>query len=213
MDKNLHWVCEKQIERTIKALESNNMNGYLVKSKEDLIKKIDDLVEENSLVACGGSQTLFETGVIDYLRKGRNDFLDRYKEGLKPNEMKDIYRKSFFADAYFTSTNAITENGELYNVDGNGNRVAAMLYGPDKVIVICGKNKIVKDVDAAIERNKQFSAPANAKRLDTKTPCKSSGYCMDCKSSDRICCEYTLIKRQRYQGRIHVIFIDENFGY
>ncbi|KGJ49734.1 lactate utilization protein [Paraclostridium dentum] len=213
MDKNLQWVYERQIERTIKALENNNMNGYLVKSKEDLIKKIDELVEENSFVACGGSQTLFEAGVIEHLREGRFDFLDRYKEGLKPNDMKDIYRKSFFADAYFTSTNAITENGELYNVDGNGNRVAAMLYGPDKVIVICGVNKIVKDVDAAIKRNEQFSAPANAKRLDTKTPCKVSGYCMDCKSSDRICCEYTLIKRQRVQGRIHVIFIDENFGY
>ena len=213
MDKNLQWVYERQIERTIKALENNNMKGYLVKSKEDLIKKIDELVEENSFVACGGSQTLFEAGVIEHLREGRFDFLDRYKEGLKPQDMKDIYRKSFFADAYFTSTNAITENGELYNVDGNGNRVAAMLYGPDKVIVICGKNKIVKDVDAAIERNEQFSAPANAKRLDTKTPCKVSGYCMDCKSSDRICCEYTLIKRQRSQGRIHVIFIDENFGY
>lgn len=213
MDKNLQWVYERQIERTIKALENNNMNGYLVKSKEDLIKKIDELVEENSFVACGGSQTLFEAGVIEHLREGRFDFLDRYKEGLKPQDMKYIYRKSFFADAYFTSTNAITENGELYNVDGNGNRVAAMLYGPDKVIVICGVNKIVKDVDAAIKRNEQFSAPANAKRLDTKTPCKASGYCMDCKSIDRICCEYTLIKRQRSQGRIHVIFIDENFGY
>lgn len=213
MDKNLQWVYERQIERTIKALENNNMNGYLVKSKEDLIKKIDELVEENSFVACGGSQTLFEAGVIEHLREGRFDFLDRYKEGLKPQDMKDIYRKSFFADAYFTSTNAITENGELYNVDGNGNRVAAMLYGPDKVIVICGVNKIVKDVDAAIKRNEQFSAPANAKRLDTKTPCKASGYCMDCKSSDRICCEYTLIKRQRSQGRIHVIFTDDNFGY
>ena len=176
MDKNLQWVYERQIERTIKALENNNMNGYLVKSKEDLIKKIDELVEENSFVACGGSQTLFEAGVIEHLREGRFDFLDRYKEGLKPQDMKEIYRKSFFADAYFTSTNAITENGELYNVDGNGNRVAAMLYGPDKVIVICGKNKIVKDVDAAIGRNEQFSAPANAKRLDTKTPCKVSGY-------------------------------------
>ena len=213
MNKNIHWVYEKKIERTIKALENNNMSGYLVKSKEDLIKKIEELVQQNSIVACGGSQTLFETGVIEHLRSGRYDFLDKYKEGLKPNDIKNIYRKSFFSDAYFTSTNAITENGELYNVDGNGNRVAAMLYGPDKVIIICGKNKIVKDVDEAIKRNKQLSAPANAKRLDIKTPCKTSGYCMDCNSNDRICCEYTLIKKQMTQGRIHVIFIDENFGY
>ena len=213
MDKNLNWIYEKQIERTIKALENNNMNGYLVKSKEDLIEKICDLVSENSVVACGGSQTLFEAGVIDHLRSGRYEFLDRYKEGLKPNDMKDIFRKSFLSDAYFTSTNAITESGELYNVDGNGNRVAAMLYGPDKVIVICGRNKIVKDVNEAIRRNEQIAAPANAKRLDTKTPCKVTGYCMDCNSSDRICCEYTLIKKQRTQDRIHVIFLDDYFGY
>ncbi|GAA0713586.1 lactate utilization protein [Paraclostridium ghonii] len=213
MDKNLNWIYEKQIERTIESLENNNMNGYLVKSKEDLIKKICDLVCENSLVACGGSQTLFESGVIDHLRSGRYEFLDRYEEGLTPNDMKDIYRKSFLSDVYFTSTNAITENGELYNVDGNGNRVAAMMYGPDKVIVVCGKNKIVKDVHEAIRRNEQVAAPANAKRLDTKTPCKVTGYCMDCNSSDRICCQYTLIKKQRIPNRIHVIFLDENFGY
>ncbi|MEG2984089.1 MAG: lactate utilization protein [Peptostreptococcaceae bacterium] len=213
MDKNLNWVNEKRIERTIESLEKNNMNGYLVNSKEELIEKIKDIVSKNSLIACGGSQTLFEVGVIDHLRSNRYEFLDRYKQGLNTNDIKDIYRKSFFTDAYFTSTNAITENGELYNVDGNGNRVAAMLYGPDKVIVVCGVNKIVKDVDEAIKRNKLFSAPANAKRLDTKTPCKSTGYCMDCNSSDRICCEYTLIKKQRNKERIHVILINEYLGY
>lgn len=213
MDKNLNWVLEKRIERTIESLEKNNMHGYLVNSTQELINKIKDIVEENSLVACGGSQTLFEAGVIEHLRSNRYEFLDRYKQGLAPNDLKDIYRKSFFADAYFTSTNAITENGELYNVDGNGNRVAAMLYGPDKVIVVCGINKIVKDVKEAIKRNELFSAPANAKRLDTKTPCNSTGYCMDCNSSDRICCEYTLIKKQRVKNRIHVILINEHLGY
>ena len=124
-----------------------------------------------------------------------------------------MYKKTFMADAYFTSTNAITENGELYNVDGNGNRVAAMLYGPDKVIVICGVNKIVKDLNEAIERNKRVAAPINAKRLNKDTPCAKVGYCMDCKSKDRICNEYTVIKRQRNKDRIHVIFMNENLGY
>ena len=196
MDKNAQWVNEKKIERTIKALENNNMKGYLVSSKDELLEKIDELVKDNSLVGCGGSQTLFETGVIDYLRSGKYEFLDRYAEGLTPQDIKNMYRKSFCSDAYFTSTNAITENGELYNVDGNGNRVAAMLYGPDKVIVITGVNKIVKDVDEAIKRNEEIAAPANAKRIGTKTPCQSVGYCMDCSSPGRICCEYTLIKRQ-----------------
>ena len=208
MDNNLKWVNEKKIERTIKALEKNNMHGYFVNSKEEILEKIKEIVNEGSLVSCGGSQTLFETGVIEHLRSDRYEFLDRYKNGLNQKEIKDIYRKAFMCDAYFTSTNALT-----YNVDGNGNRVAAMLYGPDKVIVICGVNKIVKNIEEAIKRNESISAPANAKRIDTNTPCKVTGYCMDCDSSDRICCEYTLIKRQRNKERIHVIIIDDNFGY
>ncbi len=213
MDKNIAWVNEQRIKRTIKALEKNNMEGYLVENKEQLLEKIQDIAEEGSLVACGGSVTLFKTGVIDFLRTGKYDFLDRYKENLNANDLKEIFRKSFFSDVYFTSSNAITENGELYNVDGTGNRVAAMLYGPDKVIVIAGVNKIVKNVDEAINRNKEIAAPANAKRIGTKTPCASTGTCMDCYSPERICCEYTLIKRQRVSQRIHVIFLNEDFGY
>lgn len=213
MDKNLQWVNEKRAERVISSLEKNNMNGYLVKSKEELINKIKQIVNEGSVVACGGSMTLFETGVMEHLRSGRYNFLDRYKDGLTPEEVKDIYRGAFSADAYFSSTNAITESGELYNVDGNGNRVAAMLYGPDKVIVIAGLNKIVKDVEEAVDRNKNLAAPANAKRLDKKTPCAKVGYCMECQSEERICCEYTLIKKQNRSGRIHVIFINDHFGY
>ena len=124
-----------------------------------------------------------------------------------------MFKESFFADAYFTSSNAVTENGELYNVDGNGNRVAAMLYGPEKVIVICGVNKIVKNVEEAIKRNRECAAPINAKRLNKETPCSKVGYCMDCKSKDRICNEYTLIKRQNRKERMHIIFLNENLGY
>lgn len=213
MDNNLEWVENKKIERTIKALENNNMKGYLVNNKEELLEKIQELVSDGDLVSCGGSITLFESGIIDFLRCGKYKFLDRYDPNLRPEDLKEIYRKSFSSNAYFTSTNAITENGELYNVDGNGNRVAAMLYGPDKVIVVVGINKIVKNIDDAINRNKYICAPANAKRLSTKTPCESTAVCMDCNSLERICCEYTVIKRQRISDRIHVIFLKENLGY
>ena len=213
MDKNVNWINEKKIERTIKALENNNMNGYLIESREALIKKIEELVNEGSVVSCGGSMTLAEAGVMEHLRSGRYEFLDRSKPGLTPEDIKQIYRDTFSADAFFTSTNAITEDGELYNVDGNGNRIAAMLYGPDKVIVICGINKIVKNLDEAIKRNRLMSAPANAKRLDRKTPCAKVGYCMDCKSPERICKEYSVIKRQNFKDRIHVLFLNENLGY
>lgn len=213
MDTNIKWVNKQRILKTIKSLEANNINGYLASSKEDLIEKIEKLVESNSVVGYGGSMTLAQSGVMNHLRSGRYKLLDRDKVGLNQDEVKEIYRSAFSADAYFTSTNAITEQGELYNVDGNGNRVAAMLYGPEKVIVIVGVNKIVKDIKAAIERNKQVSAPANAKRLNKQTPCATEGYCMNCKSKDKICREYTLIRSQNRNDRMHVIFINDELGY
>ena len=207
------WSNEMKINRTIEALKKNNMNGYYAKNRDEVIELIKGIVKEGSKVAVGGSETLSELGILEHLRSGRYDFLDRYKEGLTREEVTNIFKQSFLADAYLSSCNAITENGELYNVDGNGNRVAAMLYGPDKVIVICGINKIVKDVDEAIKRNREISAPMNAKRLNKKTPCTKVGYCMNCNSPERICNEYTLIKKQRSSERMYVIFLNENLGY
>ena len=214
MDKNLKWVNEQKIIRTIESLEKNNMNGYLVENEEELIDKIKEIVSEGSMVACGGSMSLFETtGVINHLRSNRYKFLDRYKEGLTKEELVKIYKEAFLADAYFSSSNAITEDGQLYNVGGNGNRVAALLYGPEKVIIICGVNKIVPTLEDAIKRNETVSAPANAKRLNKNTPCIKVGYCMNCNSKERICSEYTVIKRQSIKGRIHVIFLNKEIGY
>lgn len=213
MDNNIKWVNEGKILRTINSLEKNNMNGYIVNSKEELIDKIISLTNEGDKVSCGGSMSLVETGVMDHLRSGRYDFLDREKEGLSSNDIDRIYRESFFADTYFSSSNAITEDGELYNVDGNGNRVAALLFGPKKVIIVAGANKIVKNLDEAIKRNREIAAPANAKRLNKSTPCTKVGYCMDCKSPEKICREYTVIKSQRDNNRIHVIFLNDNIGY
>ena len=213
MDSNVKWVNEEKILRTINSLEKNNMNGYIVNSKEELIDMIISLTNEGDKVSCGGSMSLVETGVMDHLRSGRYDFLDRAKEGLSAMDIDRIYRESFFADAYFSSTNAITEGGELYNVDGNGNRVAALLFGPKKVIIVAGVNKIVKNLDEAIKRNREISAPANAKRLNKSTPCTKIGYCMDCKSAEKICRGYTLIKSQKDKNRIHVIFLNDSIGY
>lgn len=213
MDENNLWVLEQKVKRTMENLEKNNMEAYYVEDNKALLNKIDDLIKEGETVAVGGSMTLFETGIIEYLKSGKFNFLDRYKENLSREDMKEIYRKSFFADSYVVSSNAVTEEGELYNVDGNGNRVAAMIYGPDKVIVVVGTNKIVKDLDEAVKRNRESAAPANAKRLNRKTPCTKVGYCMDCNSSDRICNDYVLIRRQGNKGRIKVIFVKDALGY
>jgi L-lactate utilization protein LutB len=213
MDQNVEWVMEQKVQRTIESLEKNNMEAYYVKNEKELLQKIKELIDEGATVSVGGSMSLWETGIIDFLRKENYHFLDRYVEGLSKEDIKEIYRKSFCADAYFTSTNALTENGELYNVDGTGNRVAAMIYGPDTVIVVTGTNKIVKNVEEAIERNRRMAAPANAKRLNRKTPCANLGYCTDCNSPERICNDYVLIRKQGIKGRIKVILVDQSLGY
>lgn len=213
MDNNVKFVLEKRVSRTIENLEKNNMKGYFVQNEGEALQKIQEIIKEGDTVSVGGSMTLFETGAIDLLRNGKYNFLDRYEEGLSQDDIKEIYRKSFAADAYFTSSNAITEEGELYNVDGRGNRVAAMIYGPDKVVVVLGVNKIVRNLDEAVMRNREWAAPANARRLDKKTPCSEVGYCMDCSSKDRICSEYVVIKKQLQGDRIHVIIVNKELGY
>ena len=212
MDNNIRRIMDLRVDRTIENLKKNNMNGYRV-TMDGLYDLIGKIVPEGKQVAVGGSMSLFETGVIDYLRKADYDFLDRYEDGLSKEQIRDIYVKSFGTDAYFTSSNAITEDGKLYNVDGTGNRVAAMLYGPNKVIVIAGINKIVKNIDEAVNRNREIAAPANAVRLNRKTPCQVKGYCMDCNSPDRICNDFVTIAKQGDPNRMHVIFIDDNLGY
>ena len=130
------------IERTIENLEKNNIEVIFVKSRQDVVPAVESIVAEGSKVAVGGSVTLDETGELEHLRCGRYDFLDRYKEGLNAEQIGDVYRGSFGVDAYFCSSNAITEDGELYNVDGNANRVAAIAFGPKNVIIVAGVNKI-----------------------------------------------------------------------
>ena len=213
MDKNTDWVKDQRIKRTMENLEKNNIEAFYLHDENEIIEKVSEFLKEGDTVSVGGSMTLFETGIIEYLRNGKFKFLDRYREGLSSAEIKEVFRNSFSADVYLTSSNALTENGELFNVDGTGNRVAAMLYGPDKVIVIVGENKIVKNVDQAILRNKEMSAPANCKRLSRKTPCVHTGHCMDCSSDERICNDYVLIRRQSIKGRLKVIIVGKSLGY
>lgn len=213
MDSNLKHIKELRTKRVMDNLSKNNMNPYLAQNQEEVIKIIDEIVKDGEKAAFGGSMSLFELGVIDHVRRRKLDLYDRYAEGITLEERDEVYRKSFYADVYFTSTNAITEDGALYNVDGTGNRVAAMIWGPKKVIVVCGINKIVKDEAAAVARNREIAAPANAKRLNMGTPCAQLGYCVDCNHKDRICSAYTMIRKQRDQSRMHVILVNESVGY
>ncbi|EJP6471707.1 lactate utilization protein [Clostridium botulinum] len=213
MDKNIAWYIEKQVERTIKNLNSRNMEGYYINNIDQLLQKLKELIPENSIVGVGDSMTLFEAGVIDFLRDGNFNFLDKYQDKLTSDEKREIYIKNFSADSFICSTNAITESGELYNIDGNGSRVAPMIYGPKQVILIVGINKIVKNIEEAEYRVRSYTAPIDAKRLNKDTPCTKIGYCVDCKSSNRICNDFVVIRGQFIKGRIKILIIGENLGY
>jgi hypothetical protein len=213
MDDFAKSTLRLHIDKTIKNLKSNNMEASFAPTREDALKQAAALIKEGDTVSCGGSMTLFETGVIDFLKNGKFNYLDRYQKDLSREQTEKIFRDSFFADAYFVSTNAVTEDGELYNVDGNGNRVAAMIYGPKSVIVITGYNKIVKDREDAISRVKNIAAPANAARVGSPTPCAKTGECVNCNCDAKICCSYVLLGKQRVKGRIKVIIVGEPLGY
>ncbi|MBN2259708.1 MAG: lactate utilization protein [Clostridiales bacterium] len=213
MDRNSDFVYEKKMQRTAEKLRSNNINPYIIDSIEDLHETIRSLIKSGDTVAVGGSMTLFETGVIDLLKNGEYKFLDRYEKGLTPEATRKIFVDSFDSDAYFTSSNALTTDGVLYNIDGTGNRVAAMIYGPKKVIVVVGKNKIVENIEEAELRLKTIAAPANAKRLNLSTPCATTGICSNCSSKDRICTDFVTIKKQRDPNRMHVLILKEDYGY
>ncbi len=204
---------DERIQRTMDNLRLNRMKPYFVKSREELYGVIRGLIKDDKLITSGGSMTLKESGVADLLMNEFKDvYLDRSK-GKDKDEVDEIMRKAFVSDTFFASSNAITEDGELYNVDGNGNRVSAMIYGPKQVIVVAGVNKIVKDLAEAKERVEKIAAPKNTVRLSCDTPCARTGECMHCHSPARICCSYVTLAYQRVPDRIKVIIVNEDLGY
>lgn len=210
MDKNTTQVISIKIQKTMENLKKNNMEPYYVDSCAEVVELVKRLCPEGRRVSCGGSMTLAECGVMALLRSGKYDFLDRYAEGADSDA---VMHSALNCDTYFMSSNAVTENGELYNIDGLGNRVAALIYGPKNVFVIVGYNKIVADLNAAAHRACEMAAPANTIRLGLNTPCSKVGTCCDCHSSDRICCNFVVSKYQKQPGRIKVIIVGEPLGY
>ena len=213
MDRNKYEIIRLRMERTAEALRRNNFYAVCADNGEEALEILESLIDDESTVAVGGSMTLFEIGAIDLLRSGKYTFFDRYETRLSKEQIGEVHRKAFSCDAYLCSTNAITEDGKLYNVDGSGNRVAAMVYGPKSVIVIAGYNKIVRNLDEAEQRVRELAAPANCVRLDCGTPCTVTGKCSDCKSDRRICADTVIMGRQMTPERVKVILVGEELGY
>ena len=213
-----------RIDKTMENLRRNKMEPYFCETKEEACEVVKTLIKKGDVISSGGSQTLKETGVYDIITSSEYNYLDRTIPGLTKEQIEEVYQKTFSADAYFTSTNALTENGELYNVDGNSNRVSAILYGPKSVIVVCGINKLVKNIEEAFVRVKTIAAPKNTIRLNCDTYCAKTGKCVSlgnedselcegCHSDGRVCCNYVVCAQQRHINRIKVIIIGEEYGY
>ncbi|MBR5683705.1 MAG: lactate utilization protein [Ruminococcus sp.] len=223
MDENKKTIIEKRIRKTGENLVKNNMEFYYAKTKEDVCPIVESLLNDGDVITNGGTMTMKECGLADLFNSPKYKYLDRAKVNT-PEEVVELYRKAFFADVYISSSNAITEDGVLYNVDGNSNRIAAIAFGPKSVIIIAGYNKIVKDLDEAEIRVKRDAAPPNCVRLDCATYCREKGECVSfgkagrqitdgCSSDSRICCNYLISAHQRHKNRIKVIIVGEELGY
>ena len=217
-------ISKERLEKVLKALEKNNIKAFYVETGCKAVELASSFIEKGSVVSFGGSVTLSEIGIFDLLKNGDYTLLDRNAEGNTPEDIQKIYRDSFNADTYLCSSNAITENGELYNVDGLANRVTALTFGPKQVIVIAGINKIVKDLEEAALRVKTIAAPKNCVRLNKDTYCAKCGHCVaveegkkgmtdGCNSKDRICRNFVVTAKQQNPERMKVIIVGEELGY
>lgn len=213
MEENLKTLLKIKETELIKSFEANNMTLMFVKNQTELETYLKSILKDGKKVAVGGSVTLNQMGVVDLLRTSDVHFIDRYEEGLSRDVIEDRFREAFYADLFITSTNALTMDGCLYNVDGTGNRVAAMIFGPKEVIVIAGLNKICQDEAGALSHIKNCSAPANAIRLNKKTPCVKTGRCMECHSPERICSSFVKLGYQGKVNRMKVIIVEDYLGY
>lgn len=210
--KETETVLRLHLQNCKTALEQNGFHVDVVETQEELLRLVDHYVKDGDLVCDGGSMTLQESGVIEHLGKRNIQFTSHNDPSLSRKQSDEEARKAFYADVFFASANAITEQGEIINVDGHGNRVSAMIFGPKKVILVAGWNKIVKDEEAAHKRIKDIAAPANCVRLHKETPCVHTGSCMNCHCKDRICSSYVKLNYDKEQ-RIHIILVKQAYGF
>lgn len=209
MNENIFTRNEKLAQKVIKGLNSRNMTGYYASSAEEAKKIALELIPEGSTVTMGGGMSVHEIGLVDALKSGNYDFLDRDKAEDKRAAMLAAYDADFF----LSGCNAITEDGILINIDGNANRVSAIAQGPKKVLFIVGMNKVCSDVDGGMKRARNVAAPINAQRFGLDTPCTKTGSCMDCKSPDTICCQFLVTRFSKHADRIHVILVNDSLGF
>ncbi|MDD3218480.1 MAG: lactate utilization protein [Lachnospiraceae bacterium] len=199
-------------ETIIKNLKKRNMEGFYCASSEDAVNMVKELIPAGSSVTWGGSESMVESGIMDAVKQGDYELIDR-TAAKTPEEARTLYGKIVCADYFFTGTNAITTDGELINIDGNGNRVACLITGPANVIVIAGMNKVVANVEDGVRRIRNIATPANVLRVGVDTPCSKTGVCQDCLSPGCICNQIVVTRRSGKAGRIKVLLVGESLGF
>ena len=209
MDTNIVKRNELLAQTVIKGLRSRNMEGYYAADREEALKLALSLIPEGATATMGGGQSVVEIGLVKALKEGNYRFIDRNDYEDKRAAMLQAYD----ADVFLASCNAITNDGVLVNIDGNSNRVSALAFGPKKVVLIVGMNKVCGDLDGAMKRARNVAAPINAQRFGLSTPCAKTGACFDCKSPDTICCQFLITRFSRHPSRIHVILVNDTLGF
>lgn len=213
MKQFIKWHNDTFGEKVVKALEKNYFQAYYVANREQAVEKIFSLVTPGATIGIGGSWTLKELAIPEQLAQKGHEVFNHNTPGLTAEESLALRRKELLCDVFISGTNAITLDGQIVNTDGSGNRVAAMSFGPKKVIVVVGINKIVPDLDAAMERIELFAAPINNKRLDRPNPCTLTGVCMDCQGPSRICNITSILHKKPPTMEFHVVIIGEELGF
>lgn len=216
MENPIRNYWQLHLENLKEALKSNNFDAFIADTAREAGRMVMDKILPKlapKTISWGGSMTFVATELYDMLKAYPNaDILDTFDKTLSPEESLERRRQSLLVDLFITGTNAVTRTGELVNLDMIGNRVSGIAFGPKNVVVLVGRNKVVEDVETAVDRIKEYTAPVNAMRLNKKTPCSRTGVCEECKSPERICNTWTLTQKSFPKGRIKVILINENLG-
>ena len=202
---------DKLAPRIVKALQSRKFDAYYCKTADEAREKALELMPEGSSVSWGGSLSIRQIRLTEAVSKGNYQVIDR-DLAKSPEERHELMRKAFTCNTYLSSANALSEDGEFVNVDGQGNRVAAITFGPDSVIIVMGMNKVVKSLQDAYNRARSYAGPLNTVRIGTQTPCATTGSCINCKSAGSACSYIVTTRLSNVQGRIKVILVGEVLG-
>lgn len=207
------WHVKTLAEAACASLVKNGFDAQYAEDAEAAAVLVESFIRKGSTVGIGGSMTLKKLGIAERAERLGAVLLDHSKKGLSQDDKMEVMRAQLTCDLFLSGTNAVTLDGELFNVDGNGNRVAALTFGPRKTVVVAGANKIVRNLAEAEERLRTEAAPMNSKRLDLPNPCTKAGICMDCRSERRICRVYSVLRRKPSRSDFTVILVGETLGY